>query len=122
MRLTEEAKVKRDLKQFFNQLGSYWFMPATHGFGRSGVPDFVVCINGRFVGVECKGTASNKTTALQRAELRKIITAGGVAAVVDTTNIDEFKAAISELATGWAPVPTAFADLRREQDKVLPTD
>lgn len=122
MRLTEEAKVKRELKQFFDQLGGYWFMPATHGFGRSGVPDFVVCINGRFVGVECKGTPSNKTTALQRAELRKILAAGGVSAVVDLTNIKEFKEAISELATGWTPIPAAFADLRREQDKTLPTD
>ncbi|ETD67169.1 VRR-NUC domain-containing protein, partial [Pelistega indica] len=91
---------------------AYWFMPATHGYGRSGVPDFVVCKDGHFFGIECKGTPKNKTTILQRLELDKILKAGGGIAVVDRSNIDVFKEWLQDVDI------YRTKDFRRDQDKM----
>tara|TARA_R110000868_G_scaffold12672_4_gene60142 strand:- start:1045 stop:1254 length:210 start_codon:yes stop_codon:yes gene_type:complete len=61
-------------------------MPATGGYGRSGVPDLVGCCNGKFFAIECKA-GKGKTTALQDNELRKIKEAGGIALVINEDNI-----------------------------------
>lgn len=45
---------------------------------RMGVPDLLICVNGRFVAVELKA-AGRKPTELQRFTLDKITHAGGIA-------------------------------------------
>lgn len=92
MAMTDEAYVKKRLKEFFKQHAQYWYMPATGGYGRSGAPDFLpVMRNGRVWGIECKGRGHNKTTALQRLELEKLFAAGFSVAVVDRDNIERFE-------------------------------
>ena len=88
MAQTPEAKVKAQVKKALDSLGAYYFMPATGGFGRSGVPDIVGCINGKFFAVECKA-GNNKPTALQEREMNAIRAAGGVALVINETNIGD---------------------------------
>lgn len=89
--MTPEAKVKAKVKKILDEMGAYYFMPATGGFGRSGVPDIVGCINGRFFGIECKA-GSNKPTALQEKELRRITETGGVALLINEDNIGALRA------------------------------
>lgn len=86
MARTPEGKVKDAVVKILKKLGAYYFYPVTGGFGRSGVPDVIACLNGRFVGIECKA-GSNKPTALQLAELQKIETAGGEAFVVNEESV-----------------------------------
>ena len=43
---------------------AYYAMPIGTGYGNSGVPDFLCCVNGRFVAVEAKALRG-KATALQ---------------------------------------------------------
>lgn len=78
---TPESKVKADVVKVLKKCGAYYFFPATGGYGRSGVPDIVACLNGKFVGIECKA-GKNTLTELQRKELKAIRAAGGVAIVV----------------------------------------
>ena len=87
---TPEKKVKDKVKAFLKDQGAYFFMPATGGYGKSGVPDIVACLNGRFIGVECKANG-NQPTALQRKNLAEITGAGGIAFVVDEKTIEMFK-------------------------------
>jgi Holliday junction resolvase len=87
MAATPEKKVKDKVKAILTSEGVYFFMPATHGFGRSGVPDIVACVNGLFFGIECKANG-NKPTALQIREIEAIRRSNGVAVVVDETNWD----------------------------------
>lgn len=82
MAMTPEGKVKKKVVDILKAAGAYYFFPATGGFGRSGVPDIIVCFKGRFIGIECKA-GSNKPTALQENELKKIQDAGGMAFVVN---------------------------------------
>lgn len=86
--MTPEAKVKKKVVDILKEHKAYYFFPATGGFGRSGVPDIVCCYNGLFLAIECKA-GSNKPTALQERELKKIQDAYGVAMVVSETNLHD---------------------------------
>lgn len=87
MAATPEKKVKDKVVAVLKDEGVYYFFPATHGFGRSGVPDIVCCINGKFLAVECKA-GTNKPTALQVREIEAIRKCNGVAIVVNEANWD----------------------------------
>ena len=88
--MTPEAKVKHKVKKYLTEMGAYYAMPATGGYGLSGTPDFLVCYRGRFVGIECKA-GKNRPTALQENALERIRQAGGLALVIDENNVDELK-------------------------------
>lgn len=85
--MTPEAKVKKKVVDLLKAAGAYYFFPATGGYGRSGVPDIVVCLKGQFIGIECKA-GSNKPTALQENELQKIRDAGGWGFVVNEDTLE----------------------------------
>jgi len=85
MAMTPEKKVKNAVMKQLKALGAYSFCPVTGGYGASGAPDIVVCLNGKFFGIECKA-GGNKPTPLQEKNLRDIAEAGGVALVIDESN------------------------------------
>jgi Holliday junction resolvase len=66
-----------------------------HGgiYGTAGVPDIIACVNGRFVAFEVK-TPSGRATKLQEATIKKILSAGGTAAVV--RSVDEVRAVLEK--------------------------
>jgi hypothetical protein len=88
--MTPEAKVKKKVKDVLNDIGAYYTMPVTGGYGNSGAPDFIICIAGLFYGIECKANGG-KTTALQLKNHDDIRKAGGIALVVDETNVDNLR-------------------------------
>ena len=67
-----------------------------HGgqFGTAGIPDIIVCLNGRFIAFEVK-TPTGKLTKLQESVLRKINAANGRAYKV--TSLQEVKQIIEEV-------------------------
>ena len=93
---TPESKVKAAVVKLLKQYGAYYFYPATHGYGRSGVPDIVCCVKGKFLAIECKA-GKGETTALQDKEINAIRTAQGIAAVVRETNLDMIEQVLKEL-------------------------
>lgn len=95
--MTPEAKVKKRVVNVLKENGAYYFFPATGGYGRSGVPDIVGCYRGVFFGIECKA-GSNKPTALQEAEMRKIREASGITLVVNEENIDDVKIMLRDIS------------------------
>lgn len=96
MALTPEGKIKAKVVKILRDEGVYYFFPATHGYGRSGVPDIICCVAGKFLAIECKA-GGNKPTALQVREIETIRQAGGVAVVTDETNWDEIRELIRSL-------------------------
>lgn len=87
MAATPEKKVKDKVVKILKEEEVYYFFPATHGFGRSGVPDIVCCVDGHFLAIECKA-GTNKPTALQVREIEAIRRSNGVALVVNEENWD----------------------------------
>jgi Holliday junction resolvase len=88
MAATKEKLVKQRAVAQLKAMGAYYFYPLTGGFGSSGVPDIVCCLNGRFIGIECKA-GKGKTTALQDKNLAAITAAGGVALVINEENVNQ---------------------------------
>jgi hypothetical protein len=88
--MTPEAKVKAKVKRILNDIGAYYAMPATGGYGSSGVPDFLICHHGKFVAVECKANGG-KPTALQLKHLDDIRKAGGIALLIDETTVETLR-------------------------------
>ena len=90
--MTPEAKVKASVVKLLKKHEIYYFFPATHGFGRSGVPDIICCFDGGFLALEIKA-GDNKPTALQDREMNRIFDAGGHAYVInedEVANLDEW--------------------------------
>lgn len=81
-----ENKVKKFLKEKGCWLLKYWGGAA---YTKSGVPDLLVCCNGRFMGIEVK--APNGTPSdLQIYNLRQIDRAGGLAILLYPKDYDLF--------------------------------
>ena len=85
---TPEKKVKGNVVTVLKSLDAYYFFPATGGYGRSGVPDVVACLDGQFIGIECKA-GSGRTTPLQERELQAIEDAGGIAILYSEPAMDK---------------------------------
>lgn len=96
MAQTPEKRVKDKVVGVLKEEDAYYFFPATHGYGRSGVPDIVACVNGRFLAIECKAGV-NKPTALQVREIESIRRRSGVAIVVNEENWDMVRPLIRTL-------------------------
>lgn len=95
MSTTPESKVKKNIRKLLDASRTYWFMPVQSGYGVRGVPDFLVCHQGQFIGIEAK-SGDGKTTALQEMNLQKIRDAGGKTLVVNEENLQ----ALQELLDG----------------------
>lgn len=89
--MTPETKVKNKIRSILKKYNVYFFMPRGTALGRNGIPDIICCINGCFVGIECKA-GKNKATALQLYEQQQIKDNKGIAIVVNEDNIDEVEA------------------------------
>lgn len=87
MAATPEKKVKTAVGKLLKQYNVYQFSPNTHGYGRSGVPDIICCLQGgTFLAIECKA-GNNQPTALQLREIREIQARKGMAIVVNEDNL-----------------------------------
>ena len=86
MGIKPEALVKKKIRAILDEFGAYYAMPVGSGYGSSGVPDFLVCCNGRFIGIEAKA-GTNKPTALQQHNIERIFDAGGYALVINEDNL-----------------------------------
>jgi Holliday junction resolvase len=93
MAITPEKKVKNEVVKILKENNVYYFFPGTHGYGRSGVPDIVCCVDGKFMAIECKAKRNNLTT-LQENGIKNIQAASGIALVVNETNMDLVRGAI----------------------------
>ena len=85
--MTPEKKVKEKVKKILKELICYYCMPATGGYGSSGVPDIIVSYRGKFIGIECKANGG-KPTALQKKHLTDINNSLGQSLLIDESNVD----------------------------------
>ena len=88
MATTPEAKVKAKIKAILKAHNIYYAMPIGTGYGNSGVPDFLCCVNGKFLAIEAKA-GRGTTTALQEKNLKAINESGGIGMVINENNFDK---------------------------------
>lgn len=96
MAATPEGRVKAAIKTLLKDRGVWFYMPVSNGMGTMGIPDFVCCVNGWFLGIEAKAPGkTHTTTALQERQIALIHKAGGVAIVAD--NVDTVATVLNRL-------------------------
>ena len=94
MAMTPEGKVKKKVKEYLQSIGAWYYMPVSNGMGRVGCPDILVCYKGLFMAFETKAPGKIKNvTANQEREINDIISAYGLALVVD--DVEQVKEAIN---------------------------
>jgi pantoate kinase len=96
MASTPEAKVKKQIRAILDGYGAYYAMPIGSGYGNSGVPDFLVCYKGWFIGIEAKA-GKGKTTALQDLNLDNIKKAGGLTLIINEFNLQGINSLLNTL-------------------------
>lgn len=98
MAATPESKVKAKIKAILKKHGIYYAMPIGTGYGNSGVPDFLCCVNGKFVAIEAKA-GKGQATALQLKNLAQIDACGGHVMIIREDNYDYLERVIEECMT-----------------------
>ena len=98
MASTPEGRVKDKVKKILKEHNVYYAMPHGAGFGNAGVPDFLCCFKGKFVGIETKAHDNSPVSALQNKNLVEIEASGGVALIVHNANINFFEIWVKENA------------------------
>ena len=59
--MTPEARLKAQVKKVLDKHGVWYYMPVQNGMGVTGIPDFVCCDEGRFLGIETKAPGKHPT-------------------------------------------------------------
>lgn len=85
--MQKETRFKTRIRPILETLPRSWWLK-TQLLALCGIPDFIGCVQGRFVALELK-TEKGKATKLQEWVLQKIRHAGGYAAVVTPENFAE---------------------------------
>lgn len=95
---TPEGKVKDQVRKFLKAQRVWYYQPVQNGMGVVGIPDFVCCWNGRFLGIETKAPGKRgDTTANQKRVLAEIADHGGYSIVVD--DVEQLKEFF--VSTAW---------------------
>ena len=87
MASTPESLVKKKIHATLKEHGVYAVNYIGGLHANNGTPDILACHKGRFIGIEAKA-GKNKPTDLQTLNLKTIDEAGGLALVINETNID----------------------------------
>lgn len=82
----EESKIQRKIISYINTIG---YCVKIQSASKSGVPDLLCCVNGRFIALEIKRCCGGITSPLQEYNIQLIQNAGGIAHVV--SSLEEVK-------------------------------
>ena len=91
-----EVLVKKRVHAALAAAGAYKCNYIGGMLATNGTPDILACHQGRFIGLEAKA-GTNKPTALQIKALRDIERAGGLALVINETNLDYLKECLDDI-------------------------
>lgn len=94
--MTPEGKLKKKVKALLDEFGAWHCSPMGGSYGRAGVPDILACVNRWFLAIETKA-GNNAPTKLQRYELDRVSSAGGVAIVVNEYSLPALRDLLKNL-------------------------
>jgi len=94
--MKKEADVKDEIKKILTRAGAWFFMPVQTGYGVRGIPDFIVCFDGLFIGIEAK-FGKNKESNWQKKQGAAIQKAYGEYLVINDKNVGDLEAMLVKI-------------------------
>ena len=79
--MAQEKSFENRVKAFLKSEGCYFVKQFGNAFTKKGVPDLLVCCNGKFLGLEIKAE-NGKPSELQKYNIQAIEEAGGIGMIV----------------------------------------
>lgn len=99
----KETPFKEMVEEWLDQ-NRHWYIKYWAGarYTKEGIPDILACINGRFVGMELKGT-DGRPKLLQLKKLMQIREAGGIGVLLYPEEFEYFKEFVdgTDLGKHW---------------------
>lgn len=90
-----ESAFQQKVLKFLKDKKIYAIKFNASGLTKVGVPDILMCLRGRFVGIEVK-TDTGKQSELQKYNAQEIIKSGGEYILLRPKEFDEFKDLINK--------------------------
>ncbi len=99
--MTPEGEVKKEVKEYLKSLGHacWYYMPVPFGYGKTGVPDFIICYRGFFIAPETKRKKGGRSQVHQDRQQAEIRQAGGSSERI--TDIEWLKRRVRDIDAFW---------------------
>ncbi len=105
----KEKSVKDHIKAILEAERVWYCMPAANGYGRMGLFDFIVCVEGIFLGIEAKRDDKEQPTQLQTDNATHARDVGGaVVLLIHKDNLHLLTNVISVLRLRLLRMPCAL--------------
>lgn len=88
--MAREKLFENKIKQYLDKKGAYYFKFFANAYTKAGIPDIIVCLNGKFIGIEVK-REEGKPSELQEYNLKKINDCGGYGILIYPSGFEKFK-------------------------------
>lgn len=89
--MAAEKDFENKIKKYLSSLPKCWYFKFWAGpYSKSGIPDIIALINGKFVGIEVKGP-KGVASELQKRNIRLINECGGYGVILYPKDFDKFK-------------------------------
>lgn len=112
--MASEKNFENRIKKFLKEQGCWHVKFFANAFTKSGIPDILACVNGRFVAIEVKAE-DGRPSPLQLYNIEAIKKCGGVAVIVKPSQFDELKELLIKINTnGGTP---CYNSSHQEHDK-----
>lgn len=85
-----ERDFQKQVIEFLKRHNIYYIKVWGGGYQRSGIPDLIICLKGKFMAVELKNE-DGKLSPLQLYNINKIKQAGGQAFILRPSEFEKFK-------------------------------
>jgi hypothetical protein len=97
----KEKNFEKQVKEYLKSIDAYYIKYWGGGaYTKSGVPDILACIDGKFYGIELKAD-TGKPSELQLWNLNHIEKAGGYALLLYPDDFEDFKKFVSDPKNNW---------------------
>ena len=92
----KEKAFENKIKAYLKQQGAWHVKYFANAYTKSGIPDLICCVNGKFLAIEVKAE-HGRVSELQNYQIEQIKKSGGQAMIVYPKDFDEFKKIVEEL-------------------------
>ena len=94
--MAAEKNFENRIKKYLDKKGCWFVKFFANAYTSSGIPDILVCVNGRFVGIEVK-QETGKPSLLQKVHLKRLGEAGGIGVLAYPSGYEDLKKLIDNL-------------------------